>query len=87
MMDKRDLKLMAKLGIITRDTDQSDAFLLWGKLIDDAAVCVKARALPPPFPNYPAIVADVHDAIAAFTPQEKIALRDRVLGVVELPAR
>jgi hypothetical protein len=65
-------RFLAKLGIITRDTDEGDAFLAWGRFIDDPAIIFK----------------NDHEAVvAAMTPAERIALRDRVCGVSQISAR
>jgi hypothetical protein len=67
----KNLRLMLKLGIIRPDTEEADIFLRWGSLIDDAEYFQSHK--------------DLHDYIGGLSAAERIALRDRVCGVRELP--
>jgi len=69
----KNLLLMVKLGILNPDSDEATAFLRWGGLISD--------------PEYFHSKKDMHEYIAGLSTAEKIALRDRVCGVAEMPER
>jgi hypothetical protein len=86
-MERADVVLLRKLGIISGETPMVDAFLLWGNVLRDRIVVERAAAMPGPNKKYPAIMASENDAIAAMTAEEKIALRDRVLGVVQFEVK
>lgn len=67
----KNLKLMLSLGVITRDTDEGDVFLIWGRLIDETEI------------KFIASRKSMREIIAGMTPQQRADLRDKVLGVAQ----
>jgi hypothetical protein len=76
--DPKNVRLMLKLGIIGPDTDEADVFLRWGVLIGDPVIFERR-----PVPGYIS-ASDMHEVIAGMSATERLELRDRVCGVLQI---
>jgi len=66
--DPKNVRLLISLGIITADTSVAEVFLAWGRFIAQPEIRFH----------------DQFDAVKKMTPAQRLAFRDRVVGVLPI---
>jgi hypothetical protein len=81
--DAAKIECMARLGVITDATDLHDVWMdIWPRVYSDRIVAERAEAGRTGTIRYESRFIEV---VNAMSKTERIALRDRVLGVKEFP--
>lgn len=81
-MQTEDIRTLIDLGVLNpRTDDQLNAMQVHGRVMHDPVVWKRTLAIPRD-PQYPAMIpmGTWRKVIAAMTPAEKEALRDRILA-------